>query len=796
MRKRFIFIFLLLAAASLAWALPVFTEKGQGNVSEGSSLAQRELLINGTFTEAIQGWQIKSTGIKPHYQIVQIDGISSPVLAVAADHQGVSHVSQRVRTDTPFVRMQYRANFLSTRGNGHITITALDEGNQPLAILGWVGNGDVPPSMGNQKWYDLRVPLNTLGGWLEQDILLAERFMEEFPQLDYKKINGYQIDFIVADGQHGLFTNVHLLEQSRAGLQLQVIDTSTHQSMGQEFTITTQVTNTDKIAQQMVAVRALEPYGWGVVVKEPVQTIESIAPGETKVMQWVVTAQRPTGVNLGKPWELGFQIEGGAQQETTYVAVEDPRPGKIYYVLTDDLEPIDGAGYAKAYGNQNAWLDPEEFQIQLVQKAERLNTIAETHGAKWSHYIAWTAVTGAQWASTQSATGAWPPVIESLEQSVRNQSAKGHEYAIHMHSDYDPRFPNAILQYNDDTDGFWANHRRHGWAHNLPELGTPDDIASRTGSLYYYHARLAELMRGSGQGQIIATRVGSFDFGDVAAEESKSLEAYRRVGLMAGSDADGNQGGITAAGFATSLYFTGADDINKPARDLRQIGILQFKPNPEVYIAYDVDSANLLNQKVSEGISAYTRQGRVVPGVHAIVGFTHTMFVMGEGDWQTLEGGQFAEIDRHLHYVRQNFVEPGVLHYATSSELAKAYWDYYTPELMTVYGPEGRQGRGTYVYPVQLLGSQIPVDEGHIHGVKMKYPLYLRDKAYKIEVRKNGQVIMKTWGLPTPYNDIVFSVDDRTATYTMHVYTEELTGKIVKIMRWLWQKMRWMKIIS
>jgi hypothetical protein len=785
MRKGFIFILLLLAAAGTAWL--VHAEKEQGNVSQGSSLAQRELIVNGTFTDGIQGWQIDTTGTKPNYQVLQTGGKPGRVLALTADNQNVTYLRQRVGTQTPFLRLQYKANFLSTRGNGYIKLTAYDEGNQPLAVLGWVAEGDIPSLRGNEKWYDLRVPRNTLGNWLEQDILVVEKLKQEFPLLDYKKIREYQIDFIVSDGQHGLFTDVRLLEQNWAELRLQVINNTLHQDMGQDFTIATRITNTGNDAKQDVLVRALEPPGWGLVVKEPVQKIDIIGPGETKVINWVVTAQRPSTVNLGNPWEIVFQIEG-TQSEKTAVLVEDPRPGKVYYVLTDDLEPIDGAGYVKAYGNQNAWLDPEEFQIQLVQKAERLNMLANTYGAKWSHYIAWPAVTGAQWAAGQSKTGAWPMAIKALEQSVHTQSAQGHEYAVHMHSDYDPRFPNAILRYDSATDGFWANHRRHGWAQNLPELGTPAEIATRTGSLYYYHSRLTELMRGSGQGQIIATRVGSYDFGDFSADESKSIESYRRAGLMAGSDADGNRGGVTAADYTKNLYFTSDDDINKPAGDLGKIGILQFKPTPEQYIAYDADNADILNRKVTEGLAVHTQQGKIMAGVHAIVGFTHAMFIMGEGDWRALDGGQFSEIDRHLNYVQQNFIKQGLLDYATSSELAKAYWDYYTPKLTAVFGPEQRQGWGTFVYPIQLLGSQIPVDAGHVHSVTMKYPLYLRDKAYKIEVRKNGKVIMKTWGVPTPFNDIVFPVDDRTAAYTMHVQANEWTGKIVKMMRSLWQK--------
>jgi hypothetical protein len=257
---------------------------------------------------------------------------------------------------------------------------------------------------------------------------------------------------------------------------------------------------------------------------------------------------------------------------------------------------------------------------------------------------------------------------------------------------------------------------------------------------------------------------------------------------MAGSDADGNIKGITAAGYLQSLYLTAADDINRPARDLQHIGILQFRPNPQSYISYDTDNTTALNHKVDEGMQVYAPQGRVSPGVHAITGFTHTMFVMGNGNWQSLEGGQFAEIDQHLAYIQDKYVKQGLLHFGTSSEMTREYLDYYTPSLIAVYGPEQQSGKGQFVYPLRLLGRHIPVDSRHIHTVSVKYPLYLRDHAYRVEIRKNNQTIMKTWGLPTPFNDVVFSVDDATAKYTLHVYADPWMKKIVDMARWIWGK--------
>lgn len=783
---------LVYALIILIVIISVAVQSRQESVSF-AAIVPRDLISNGDFQDGLKGWTLEASGIKPQYDFVQSSQETAGALALVAEQSGTTRISQQVLTDTSFVRLRFKANFLSTRGNGQIKITALDANNQALATLGWAVVGDLPPNSPTAKWHDLRVAQNYLGNWLEQDIMLNEHLIREFPQFQLSKIRGYQFDFIVTDGQHGVITDVSLVESRLSGLVAQITVPETVQVMGEDFSVSTTVTNWDSQPQTDIIMEAVEPYGWGLVVREPRQKIELLQPGESKTLTWTIAAQRSSQVNLGKPWELIFRFEGAQQLAKCLVEVQDVRPGLMYYVLTDDLEPIDGAGYQKAYGNQNAWLDPEEFTVQLVQKAEKLNRIADVFGAKWSHYIAWTAVVGAEWASGQSKTGQWPIAIEKVKQSVESQSKNGHEYAAHMHSDYDLRLPGNILRYNSDNDGFWANHRRHGWAHNLPELGDFEKVASRTGTLFDYQSRLTDLMRRSSLGQIIATRVGSFDFGDTADEEAKSMEAYRRVGMWAGSDADGNMGGVTGAAFSQSLYLTAENDINKPAVDLHKIGILQFRPNPLKYIAYDVDSAPELNQKVMEGVHAYVENGKVKPGVHAIVGFTHTMFIMGSGDWRSLEGGQFTEIENHLAHVNSVFVQPGLLRFATSSEMAKAYWDYYTPKVMAVYGPEQAAESKSFIYPIQIIGRQIPADDRHIHDVSIKYPLYLRDKAYKVEVRKNDHIIMSTYGLPTPYNDVVFSVDDMNARYTLHVYTDPVVGKFVKIIRWLRSKIKGIK---
>lgn len=144
--------------------------------------------------------------------------------------------------------------------------------------------------------------------------------------------------------------------------------------------------------------------------------------------------------------------------------------------MTDDLEPADGAGYEFNWGNKNGWLDHEEYYVQLVEK---LNYIANQYGAKWTHYTAIPALLAGEWVATKSQHTAWLETMMKIKQSIKQESLQ-HEYAIHMHSDYDPYLSQNVLSYNAESDGLWANHLNHGWAHLLSSEGTYEERAKES----------------------------------------------------------------------------------------------------------------------------------------------------------------------------------------------------------------------------------------------------------------------------------------------------------------------------
>lgn len=690
-----------------------------------------------------------------------------------------------VETDGTAADMTLRVRFLSTTGVGRVSLTAYDEKDQPLGTVGWVFTGDMPPTASGAHWLDMRQPLNFLGGWFTFSGSVRSLFDQYLPM----SVNGQAKRCVLAveagQGQHVLINAAAFSPAPATAVRFTAAGPAEPLAVGDTAVITGVVENISATPVQEVTVTLVEPYGAGVISLDGVtRMVQNLAPGEKRSLSWQVWATRPDAVNLSRPWRLAFTVDGREAETVVPLAVQDPAPGTIYYVMTDDLEPIDSAGYPVAWGNGNGWLDPEELYIQLVQKPAQMNAIADKYGAKWSHYIAWPAVTAAAWAADRSSTGAWPLVIAAIEESVRRGAAAGHEYAPHLHSDYDPRLPGNVLSYDPGTDGFWGDHRQHGWAHSLPAEGDYGDFASRTGFLYYYLRQLAALTADT-QGQILATRAGSFDFGTPGADAAASIRAYRRLGLWGSSDADGNVGGITARDYGQNLYFTRPDDINAPADDLHAVGLVEFCPTPRDFIQYDRQSAADMNARADQGVAAFTRDGRVLPGVHAIVGFTHAMFIMGQPDWRSVTGGQFDALDAHLAHMKE-YADRGLIRFATASTLVRAYLDYYTPELLAVYGPRQQKGWGVSEYPLTLLGRGIVADAAHPRMVRVACPPYLRDTAYRAEIRKNGAIIYQTWGLPTPNNDLVFTVDDNSAQYSLRVYHNGTLKKLVG----LWQRLR------
>lgn len=735
--------------------------------------------------EAAKAWglpdSVKLEGEGNSVRVVKNASLPGDALELATAGNGVAEYYREIGAG-PQARMHCRLQLLSTQGTGRVKLAAIDADGRELATVGWVITGQIPAGDSRTKWLDVRYTANYVGDWLTFDNNVAELFAKYWSGEVWNKAAKYRLSVITGQGQHALITACRMEHLAAPAVKLTPVLNRAAVSYGQTFALPVDVENVSSQPVSGLEVELKEPYGYGLIVQQNrVQVLDNLPPGEKRRITWQVKAQRPDAVNLGKPWLVRFAVGGIELEPVVAVNVTDPRPGRVYYVMTEDLEPIDSAGYKVAWGNADGWLQPKELLVQMVQKAEAANRIAEQYGAKWTHYIAWPVIKAAEWAAGQSSTGEWQRTVAAVQASVRSQTAQGHEYGIHLHIDYDPFIQGNVLSYNPAVDGIWANHLRHGWAHSLGNEGHFGDYASRAGTLYSYQRILDELASDSPQGQLLTARVGSFDFGYDAANEAMSTRVYRKVGLWGSSDADGNSGGITSGDYGQEIYFAKPDDINTGAVALNATGLVEFRPTPRDFIQYDSQSAAVMNQKADQGMAHFAPGGIVKPGVHAIIGFTHIMFFMGDGDWQSTQGGQFSALDGHLGYLKGQYVDKGLLTFGTANALVRDYLDYYAPQPVAIYGPRSAAGWGSSEYPIIILGRDIPVDAAHQHTVAVKYPLYLRDSAYRASILKNGVPIYSTWGLPTPDNSLVFTLDDAGAQYSLKIYHNEYINRIISI---------------
>lgn len=712
------------------------------------------------------------------------------VLELAAGSRGRISYTQEV-IDGSDARGYFHLQFLSTQGTGKVVFEALDDAKKSIATVVWLVTGTTQPANATTAVIDKRSSYNFRGDWIKAEWNVRD-LVKNMIGTKLPPATSYRLSIIAGEGQHVLIRDARFSSSLIGNIKITPLDAKMQAPLGEQLIVAADIENIGREPLPTFQVGIWCPYAYSLLVEGPQEyTVGSLPPGGKTRLSWTLRAQRPDLVNAGKPWPVAFTVNSKTQGAIATVAVPDHRPGKLLYVMTEDLEPIDSAGYDKAWGNADGWLNPEEFRVQLIQKAETLNRIAEQHGAKWTHYIAWPAVRAAEWASAHSTSGEWGKVIKEVRQSVSQQAARGHEYALHLHSDYDPDLPENVLSYQPQTDGFWANHLRHGWAHSVLREGDFDVYDSRTGMLYYYQRQLDQLAQDSGQGQLLTARVGSFDFGDGDADEAMSTRAYRRVGLWGSSDADGNIGGVTSAPYGQEIYLARFDDINSASNSPETAGLVEFRPTPKQKIMYDLNSAVSMNTKTDQGVVAFSEDGQIKPGVHAVIGFTHAMFMMGDGDWRSLEGGQFSQLNDHLRYVKCTYADSGLLQFATATQLVTEYLDYYSPVPVAIYGEKLRQGSGETEYAITILGKDIPVSVRYPHFIKVKLPLYLRDSALYVQVLKNGVPVYSTWATNVEDNDIPFIADDRSAQYTLKVYyDEELAAFRQSIQQW-WKAQKW-----
>lgn len=767
MKRIFAFLVLVLFVTGCGGRTPVTTKDV---VMTGAVRARQPGTLTPVPETAALQWRLKeqlsAEGAGVLARVVEGTGLLAPQALELAGAAGDRLVYSL--TDVgPDAELVFRFQVLSTQGDGRLRVSARGTDGREIASVGFVFTGPVPSTQPGTIWIDRRKTNNYQGDWVSGRARSSAFF--DGTGLDVSRASSFKVSLEIGDGQHALITTFQSVSTELEGLRLSWRIPPAGIRRGDKFTVEAEIQNIGGHHIESRKVTLTEPFGYGLIVDGPAElTLSDLAPGASARVSWQMIAQRPSMVNLGQPWPVRLQIGGRLFTSELRVTVVDPEPGRVFYVMTEDLEPMDSAGYPTRWGNANGWLDPEEFEVQLIGKAEALNRIAEKYGAWWTHYLAMPALAAGEWAATQSIKSDWRNVLEKIQESVRRESARGHEYSLHLHSDYDPEVPGNVLSYHPGLDGFWANHMRHGWAHSFPVEGDIRQRSTRTGILYYYQKILSDWTRAHPRGELVTARTGSFDFGNGTESEAMSMRAYRAANLWGNSDADGNASGLTSVDYPNAVYLTPPDDINAPATDLRRLGLVEFKPTPRQPLMYDIDNAQVMNAKSVAGMTAYTENGQVKPGIHAIVGFSHAMFVMGVPDWRSTSGGHYRELDDHLRFLKTEYVDKGLLSFGTGTDLVKAYLDYFTPEPMVFLGGILESSEEGVEYAMDFLGRDIPVGSERPHRMALSIPLRYRETGVRAAVLMNGKPLTEQW-LSAEYREIVFRYADRQAKYTLRI---------------------------
>jgi hypothetical protein len=520
---------------------------------------------------------------------------------------------------------------------------------------------------------------------------------------------------------------------------------------------------TDGESAKIVTVGLELPPGGGLSLETSSSIEIEVPPHGLTPVTWTIRADRPEDVNVGQPWPVRVVARSENRSENTpekmeesyefRISIPDSRPRRVFYVLTEDCETFDGGpltgnyGAASVLGNANNFMDPEDYRIQMIEKPDRLNEIAERHGARWTHFWCVPQRFAVDWASSQSATGEWPRIASDLDDSIRRGSVL-HEYAPHIHFDYEPLSahpPQPRLLYDAATDGILPNnyydpvtnplHQYHDWDGSgrgisyVKKLGDLTDSDSKAGSLNKSLLYLARVQ--ANNRYPLVARTGGFDFGITGEDQAISTEAYLANGLRANSDARFTE---QEAPRDKPAYWCEPSDRMREVQSVEGIRLVQMSVSRDTDFS-DPSADNRWFTSVFENLPA--------SGVHVISAITHAMFMRGHPDaFRSLEGGSFAGLDEHLAWVRAQYP---TVEFATASEALVEFLDYYAPTLEAFVSAVlcgGDPEKGVLEYGVRLLAAGIRLDEQHPARVRITAPpLFQAFDVARLRVVADGEVL-------------------------------------------------------
>jgi tetratricopeptide (TPR) repeat protein len=541
------------------------------------------------------------------------------------------------------------------------------------------------------------------------------------------------------------------------------------------------------IPQKRLRFNSVDPYGWGI--KSKMTKLEAIEKNKYKAY-FNITGLRDSKVNLDKPWKLNFIIydveTGQFNNKTLGVHVQDNSKGKIFYLISEDLECSEGPHKDDATPHRSD-LSTDEIEIDLYKKGMLADSIANIYNIKWSHLVdlgsAWLRI---KWLKDVSANAEWAQTFSRIKNLYSSSIIAGNDIQLHIHTYNIPGSPNFSQIYDKTTNQLVFNVHKHNittpyidghfgsWANILNRLGSFRDKQSRIGSIFHGISVLEDyLVNFQPDYRTIVFRAGEWEFGESKDEMMKSIIALRKNKILAGSDAYMGNFGKRDFRFNKrvdeNVYFSRLDNIRKSAKSLLDVGILQIVPVPELHHyshSRPIDDSFSVRRAYD---LCFDDSGYIKKGVHLLLEMYHINRInyadenwdsmdMEYGDWKKIRT-HFKEISEHLKKAQ----------FVTFSEAVLEYMDYYSPDVLALRINEQLLSDNIYTYDIRFLGREIKIDKDNAHFASVKPPAYLLDSIREIKLIYDTKTI-KTWNNISDYEDLEFKTIDRNG-YKLQVFT-------------------------
>ena len=531
-----------------------------------------------------------------------------------------------------------------------------------------------------------------------------------------------------------------------------------------------------------LTLKPVEPYGYGVTCPIKEVLIPSLNESQNFSYVFTLNATRSNEVNLNQFWVFGFNISNTtySNQKDFLVNVTDPSEGKIYYLLTEDLE-YKSPDLSGDYDDGDNYVEWNEIQIPMINKSKKIEEIAEIYNASWNHMLCVNCVYVAEEGEKKGSSN-WTGLYERLLNRITDSVAHGNQINPHIHMDKGATDFSLYGKYtwNNSYDAFFFNETgTDSFAHVLGNVGGynySEFNTSRTAVLYDHIKLIEKYGRLANPSfRTFFFRSGGYDVGITSTDEYKTIQAFKKVKILADTDDPCNGATDARAGraYGENEYFTKTNDLNSNTNSLNSIGVLEMSmtPSPQK-IGYDRENTVSLNTKVNKGWTYFSSNEIVNSGVHFIVGFTHTIYMSGDAGWNDLTGGNFSKLQEHLNNISQTY--PKII-IGKSTDAVLDYYDYYYPEPLAIRWTEydiltNSKYNQTSRYDIRILGHDIPVDANHTFNLSVKYPAYFENHVRKVKLYKDN-ILQNTYNMTSNdyYPDINFTFNSWRGNWTMEV---------------------------